>query len=136
MRASGDGIADTNGGCCWIRKRRRLDVFPDQLNFLARKRERRLFGQILRQCFAFSAAAVMSASLAFLGLIKTCQPFPQGKQFALERGDFGFQGLDLSECDHRAGADGETRKVKSANIPPPIPAILRGAVVFGTSRTR
>ena len=35
-RASGDGIADTNSGCCLIRERRRLDVFTDQLNFLAR----------------------------------------------------------------------------------------------------
>ena len=88
------------------RKRRRLDVFTDQLNFLARKRERRLLGQILRQGLGLFGGGLDLRLLGLLGLIKSRQPFPQGKQFALERDDFGFQGFDLSECDYRAGADG------------------------------
>ena len=104
-RAAGDGIADVNGRCSWARKRRRLDVFTDQLSFLARKRERRLLGLILCQGLVLFGGGLDLRLLGPLRLIKSRQPFPQGKQFALERGDFGFQGFDLGECEHRAGAD-------------------------------
>jgi hypothetical protein len=37
------------------------------------------------------------------------------REFALKRGDFGFQGLDLGQREHRAGADDDHEQAEKRN---------------------
>src|SRR5207247_5872719 len=85
-------------------------------------------GSTLR-CFALFGGCRELCRLGFSARsypVMSCQPFSQGKQFALERGDFSFQGFDLGKCDQRASEIVTTSSVRIANIPPPIVAVRRG----------